>query len=89
MQTEEDYNRKRVESSGKLVLLDKLLPKLKANGHKVLLFSQMVKIIDIIADYLAHTEYSMERFTSKFQPSSFCRIILPLSILLLWLVAYL
>lgn len=28
-------------SSGKMVLLDKLLPKLKAQGHKVLLFSQV------------------------------------------------
>ncbi|KAG8140837.1 hypothetical protein E2320_003556 [Naja naja] len=30
-----------VRSSGKLVLIDKLLPKLKAGGHKVLIFSQM------------------------------------------------
>ena len=28
-------------ASGKMVLLDKLLPKLKAQGHKVLLFSQV------------------------------------------------
>ncbi len=43
------------------MLLDKLLPRLKSNGHKVLLFSQMVKIIDIIADNLQHTDYTMER----------------------------
>ncbi|CAB1317220.1 unnamed protein product [Coregonus sp. 'balchen'] len=30
-----------VRSAGKLVLLDKLLPRLKAGGHKVLIFSQM------------------------------------------------
>lgn len=29
-----------VKHSGKLVLLDKLLPRLKAQGHRVLLFSQ-------------------------------------------------
>ncbi len=29
-----------VASSGKLVLLDKLLPKLREQGHRVLLFSQ-------------------------------------------------
>ena len=30
-----------LSASGKMVLLDKLLPKLKAQGHKVLLFSQV------------------------------------------------
>jgi SNF2 family DNA or RNA helicase len=29
-----------VFNSGKMVLLDKLLPKLKAGGHRVLIFSQ-------------------------------------------------
>ncbi|XP_010217835.1 PREDICTED: chromodomain-helicase-DNA-binding protein 8-like, partial [Tinamus guttatus] len=41
-----------VRSAGKLVLLDKLLPKLKAGGHKVLVFSQMVRCLDILEDYL-------------------------------------
>ena len=35
------YADKLVASSGKLVLLDKLLPKLQAQGHRVLLFSQV------------------------------------------------
>jgi len=43
-----------VQSSGKLVLIDKLLPKLKADGHKVLIFSQMVRVLDIIEDYVIH-----------------------------------
>ncbi|KAG0715997.1 Chromodomain-helicase-DNA-binding protein 7 [Chionoecetes opilio] len=30
-----------INSSGKMVLVDKLLPKLKDNGHRVLIFSQM------------------------------------------------
>jgi hypothetical protein len=30
-----------VESSGKLKMLDRMLPKLKADGHRVLLFSQV------------------------------------------------
>lgn len=33
-----------VQSSGKLVLIDKLLPKLRQDGHKVLIFSQMVRV---------------------------------------------
>lgn len=41
-----------VQSAGKLVLIDKLLPKMKAGGHKVLIFSQMVRCLDILEDYL-------------------------------------
>ncbi len=41
-----------VQSAGKMVLLDKLLPKLKEGGHKVLIFSQMIRCLDILEDYL-------------------------------------
>jgi hypothetical protein len=37
-----------VACSGKLVLLDKLLPRLQAQGHRVLLFSQFKIMLDII-----------------------------------------
>jgi SWI/SNF-related matrix-associated actin-dependent regulator of chromatin subfamily A member 5 len=40
-----------VENAGKLVLLDKLLPKLQARGSRVLIFSQMTRMIDILEDY--------------------------------------
>ena len=41
-----------VENCGKLVLLDKLLVRLKELGHRVLLFTQMTRILDILEDYL-------------------------------------
>ena len=41
-----------VKGSGKLILLDKLLMRLKEGGHRVLIFSQMVRMLDIVADYL-------------------------------------
>ena len=41
-----------VKASGKLVLLDKLLPKLKEGGHRVLIFSQFKIMLDILEDYL-------------------------------------
>uniref|UniRef100_A0A4W5ME14 Uncharacterized protein n=1 Tax=Hucho hucho TaxID=62062 RepID=A0A4W5ME14_9TELE len=41
-----------IQAAGKLVLIDKLLPKLIAGGHKVLVFSQMVRCLDILEDYL-------------------------------------
>jgi len=34
-----------IENSSKMVLLDKLLKKLKAGGHRVLIFSQMTRIV--------------------------------------------
>lgn len=43
-----------IQASGKFVLLDKLLPRLKQDGHRVLIFSQMIRVLDIIEDYLIH-----------------------------------
>ena len=50
-----------VESSGKLVLLDKLLPKLRQDGHRVLIFSQFRIMLDILEDYLNMRSFSHER----------------------------
>jgi SNF2 family DNA or RNA helicase len=41
-----------VRSSGKFELLDRLLPKLERAGHRVLLFSQMTRLMDILEVYL-------------------------------------
>ncbi|XP_069094372.1 chromodomain-helicase-DNA-binding protein 8 isoform X2 [Pleurodeles waltl] len=54
-----------VRSSGKLVLIDKLLPKLKSGGHKVLIFSQMVRCLDILEDYLIQKRYLYERIDGR------------------------
>ncbi|XXQ37791.1 SNF2-related domain containing protein [Plasmodiophora brassicae] len=58
-----------VAASGKFVLLDKLLPKLKSEGHRVLIFSQMVRMLDIIEDYLNHRSYSYERIDGNIRGS--------------------
>jgi chromodomain-helicase-DNA-binding protein 7 len=50
-----------VESSGKMILLDKLLPKLKESGHKVLIFSQMIKVLDILEEWFGLLDYPIER----------------------------
>ena len=42
-----------VEASGKLQLLHKLLPRLRDEGRKVLIFSQMNRMLDLLEDYLA------------------------------------
>lgn len=48
-------------NSGKMVLLDKLLVKLKADGHRVLIFSQMVRMLDIMSDYMSLRGYIHQR----------------------------
>ncbi|KAL7690284.1 putative chromodomain-helicase-DNA-binding protein [Plasmopara halstedii] len=50
-----------VDTAGKLTLLDKLLPRLKDNGHRVLIFSQFKIMLDILQDYLALRRYNCER----------------------------
>lgn len=50
-----------LRGSGKLVLLDKLLCRLKETGHRVLIFSQMVRMLDILADYLQKRHFSFQR----------------------------
>jgi chromodomain-helicase-DNA-binding protein 7 len=50
-----------IQSSGKMVLLMKLLPKLQAGGHKVLIFSQMVRVLDLLEELLRLKKFSYER----------------------------
>lgn len=40
-----------ITNCGKLSLLDKLLVRLKEQGHRVLIFSQMTRLLDILEDY--------------------------------------
>lgn len=40
-------------ASGKFELLDRILPKLKATNHRVLLFCQMTQLMTIMEDYLS------------------------------------
>ncbi|KAF7684114.1 putative global transcription activator SNF2L1 [Astathelohania contejeani] len=46
-----------IENSGKLKLLDKLLANLKIKGSRVLIFSQMSRMVDILEDYCIFKEY--------------------------------
>lgn len=49
------------KGSGKLVLLDKLLPRLQESGHRVLLFSQFKIMLDLLEDYLTARSMKFER----------------------------
>ncbi|PKA67000.1 CHD3-type chromatin-remodeling factor PICKLE [Apostasia shenzhenica] len=50
-----------VLSSGKLVILDKLLIRLRDTKHRVLIFSQMVRMLDILAEYLSFRGFQFQR----------------------------
>uniref|UniRef100_A0A3Q2TY83 Chromodomain helicase DNA binding protein 2 n=1 Tax=Fundulus heteroclitus TaxID=8078 RepID=A0A3Q2TY83_FUNHE len=50
-----------VRGSGKLVLMDKLLTRLRERGNRVLIFSQMVRMLDILAEYLTKKRYPFQR----------------------------
>jgi len=47
-----------VENCGKLVVVDKLLKRLKEGGHRVLIFTQMTRILDILEDYMHMRQYA-------------------------------
>ncbi|PIN01988.1 Chromodomain-helicase DNA-binding protein [Handroanthus impetiginosus] len=48
-------------SSGKLVILEKLLNRLHETKHRVLIFSQMVRMLDILAEYLSLKGFQFQR----------------------------
>jgi SNF2 family DNA or RNA helicase len=50
-----------IQASGKFVLVSKLLPKLKAEGHRVLIFSQFIRQLDLLERYCEHIGFQFER----------------------------
>ncbi|KAF2153060.1 hypothetical protein K461DRAFT_293353 [Myriangium duriaei CBS 260.36] len=60
-ESREEQLRGLITSSGKMMLLDQLLTKLKRDNHRVLIFSQMVKMLDILGDYLHLRGHQFQR----------------------------
>ncbi len=53
------------------MLLDKLLPKLQARESRVLIFSQMTRLLDILEDYCLYRQYKYCRIDGAyFLPSN-------------------
>jgi SWI/SNF-related matrix-associated actin-dependent regulator 1 of chromatin subfamily A len=65
--------------SGKLQQIDRLLPKLKEEGHRVLIFSQFVIVLDVLEEHFRNSGWEFlrldgstpvaERFVMKNQSS--------------------
>ncbi|PKY59332.1 hypothetical protein RhiirA4_550336 [Rhizophagus irregularis] len=54
-----------VDNAGKMIVLDKLLKRLKAQGSRVLLFSQMSRVLDILEDYCIFRGYEYCRIDGQ------------------------
>ncbi|KAK0142760.1 SWI/SNF-related matrix-associated actin-dependent regulator of chromatin subfamily A member 5 [Merluccius polli] len=52
-------------NSGKMMVLDKLLPKMKEQGSRVLIFSQMTRVLDILEDYCMWRNYAYCRLDGQ------------------------
>ena len=50
-----------VDACGKLKLMEKMLIGLRQRGHRVLIFSQMTKLLDLLEDFLEQMGYKYER----------------------------
>ncbi|KAI7684861.1 hypothetical protein SSS_03217 [Sarcoptes scabiei] len=50
-----------VKACGKLIVLQKMMRKLKEEGHRVLIFSQMTQMLDVLEDFLEAEGYKYER----------------------------
>ncbi|KAF9995153.1 hypothetical protein BGZ79_011172 [Entomortierella chlamydospora] len=61
LETAELVHKSLIEAGGKLELLHNMLPKLKQNGHRVLIFSTMTRLLDILEDYLNGEHYNFVR----------------------------
>ncbi|KAH7339161.1 SNF2 family N-terminal domain-containing protein [Rhizoctonia solani] len=50
-----------VDNAGKMVILDRLLKHLKSQGSRVLIFSQMSRVLDILEDYCLFRNYQYNK----------------------------
>ena len=52
---------KMITDSHKMVVLDKLLTKLKREGHRVLVYSQMTRMIDLLEEFMSYRHHKYIR----------------------------
>lgn len=65
----------RVRACGKLDVLDRILPKLKAAGHRVLIYSQMVTLLEILAEYIEEQGYKYNKLIGATSSGSLFRLL--------------
>jgi SNF2 family DNA or RNA helicase len=63
--TDDDFYKKMLEGSGKMLLLDKFIDKYRQDGHKILLFSQFKGMTEILKDYMNFKKVRFEILTGS------------------------
>eukprot|EP00002_Diphylleia_rotans_P027941 TRINITY_DN5629_c0_g1_i2.p1 TRINITY_DN5629_c0_g1~~TRINITY_DN5629_c0_g1_i2.p1 ORF type:complete len:913 (+),score=163.96 TRINITY_DN5629_c0_g1_i2:1184-3922(+) len=63
------YREELVNQSAKLVFLDQILPKLQERGHRVLIFSQMTSMLDVVQEYMSIRSYESLRLDGNIRGS--------------------
>jgi SNF2 family DNA or RNA helicase len=56
-----EAHKRLIEAGGKLLFLHSALRILKEKGHRVLIFSQMVRVLDVLEDFLIEEGYRYGR----------------------------
>ncbi|KAG5860387.1 DNA/RNA helicase [Encephalitozoon hellem] len=64
-----------IGDSGKMIVLDELLPRLRAEGHRLLIYFQMTRMIDLIEDYLVRKGYTYLRLDGSLKASARAEVI--------------
>ena len=65
------------KACGKLTLLHKMLKQLREQGHRVLIFSQMTKMLDLLEDFLDGNGIKYERIDGgeyRYLPTYLCKV---------------
>nr|GEV04428.1 CHD3-type chromatin-remodeling factor PICKLE-like [Tanacetum cinerariifolium] len=60
-----EFYKQLCETSGKLQLLDKMMVRLKEQGHRVLIYTQFQHMLDLLEDYCNNKKWLYERIDGK------------------------
>lgn len=63
--TDVEYTKLLIESSGKMILLDKMLTKFIKEKKKILIFSQFTQMLALLEDYLSAKQLKYEKITGE------------------------
>eukprot|EP01132_Coremiostelium_polycephalum_P012954 gene12954-15824_t len=70
-----DINDDIVRASGKFDLMDQILIKMKASGHRVLIFTQMPEVINLMEEYFGYREWDYLRLDSSTKPEELGKLV--------------
>eukprot|EP01133_Synstelium_polycarpum_P014775 gene14775-17464_t len=73
--TEWDINDDIIRSSGKFDMMDQILVKMHASGHRVLIFTQMTEVINLMVEYFAMREWEFLRLDGSTKPEERSRLV--------------